>query len=138
MNLRIVLATPIDAPDILSADVKFGYRMFVESLKAAGTVTVETDFAPDVVRARNRLAARILVDHPAMTHVFWLDSDMWAENPRIVQEMAATGHDLVAHPDGGPAVKDESVLCDVPGDDPVRPGPLVQLGHRRRIGRNHQ
>jgi hypothetical protein len=98
MNLRIVLATPIDAPDILSADVKFGYRMFVESLKAAGIVTVETDFAPDVVRARNRVAARILVDHPAMTHVFWLDSDMWAENPRIVQEMAATGHDLVAAP----------------------------------------
>jgi hypothetical protein len=98
MTDRIVIATPIDAPDVLSADVKLGYRMFVETLKAAGAATIEVDFAPDVVRARNRVAARILVDQPEMTHVFWLDSDMWAENPRVVQEMAATGLDLVAAP----------------------------------------
>src|SRR5580658_754855 len=95
---RIVLATPIDAPDLLSADVKLGYRIFVESLKAAGIVTTEMDFAPDVVRARNRVTARILAEHPGMTHVLWLDSDMWADDPRIVQEMAVTGHDLIAAP----------------------------------------
>jgi hypothetical protein len=50
------------------------------------------------VRGRNRIAAKVLRDHPEATHVLWLDDDQWAEDPRVVGEMIALDLDVVGAP----------------------------------------
>ncbi len=104
---RICVATPFDGGDLRSAMVTLGYVEFREALIRhldARTLWGTTLFAADVVRARNRAAATVLREKAFadVTHVLWLDSDNFPEDPiagvAMVVAMVATGEDMIAAP----------------------------------------
>jgi hypothetical protein len=99
---RIILATPVRAAEQHTATVCLGYAEMLVKLfhepTVAGMVAGSVCFATDIVRARNRIAARVLRERPEATHVLWLDDDNWCDDVAIVSEMVALGVDVVAAP----------------------------------------
>jgi hypothetical protein len=99
---HVVIATPVRAGEIHSASVSLGYaemltrlhRLPLTSEILAGSLT----FAADIVRGRNRIAAKVLREIPDATHVLWLDDDQWCEDIAIIPEMVALGVDVVGAP----------------------------------------
>jgi hypothetical protein len=102
MKPHIVIATPVRAAEMHAASVSLGYaemlcklhRLPVTSEIVSGTVT----FATDIVRGRNRIAAKVLREIPDATHVLWLDDDQWTDDLAIIPEMIALGVDVVSAP----------------------------------------
>jgi ketosteroid isomerase-like protein len=102
---KLMIATPFDGGDLLTATVTLGYHRFVRYLErhmSADVLDGTALFACDVVRARNRAAGMVLRDFPAVTHVLWLDSDNFpeddAQGAAVVQALLDSGHDVVAAP----------------------------------------
>jgi hypothetical protein len=94
----IVVATPVRGTNPKNALVTLGFADFRANLVPPRFAKTAVSFEP--VRARNRLAARILQDTrlEKMTHVLWLDADQWADRPEIIQRMIDTREDLVGAP----------------------------------------
>src|ERR1700689_2055976 len=102
MNDRLAIATPVEGGEMWSAPVTLGWHRLMSALVhglGAEMVPAEITFSVDVVRARNRLAGHVLRETTA-THVLWLDSDTFTDNPmegvQIVRDMLASGADVVA------------------------------------------
>ena len=96
--MKLAVATPHRG--LVSA----AWAAWVRRLEADGAALVAgwLAFDVDVVRARNRVVGVVLRDMPDITHVLWLDDDMYPENEadgvRVVREMLATGEDMIAAP----------------------------------------
>jgi hypothetical protein len=96
-----VLATPVRAAEPLSASVSLGYAEMVARLHRTLPVHVldgSITFSADIVRGRNRIAAKVLRELPNVTHILWVDDDNWCDDPAIVPEMLALGVDVVSAP----------------------------------------
>ena len=103
--VRLLIATPFDGGDVLTARVTLGYHRFVRALErdlGADVLDGELLFAADVVRARNRAASHVLQRMPEISHVLWLDDDNFPEDVAqglaVVHEMISSGEDLIAAP----------------------------------------
>ena len=101
MKPRLVLATPVRAAELLAASVSLGYAEMVARLHRTipcevldGSIT----FAADIVRGRNRIAAKVLRELPDVTHVLWVDDDNWCDDVAVIPEMLALGVDVVSAP----------------------------------------
>jgi hypothetical protein len=102
MTPRLVIATPVRAAEMHAASVSLGYaemltklhRLRLTSEILSGSIT----FGADIVRGRNRIAAKVLREHHDATHVLWLDDDQWVEDVAIIPEMIATGADVIGAP----------------------------------------
>jgi hypothetical protein len=92
-------------------------------------------FSTDTVRAHNRIAAKVLREMPAISHVLWLDDDNWAElqtpegvfagmNTWVVREMIDTGEDLIGAPYTNKAQPVRWVHTPLPGESPDARGVL--------------
>jgi hypothetical protein len=100
--MKLVIATPVRAAEMGAASVALGYaemltriyRLMPTSETLSGSIT----FATDVVRGRNRIAAKVLREMPDATHVLWLDDDQWCEDVEIIPEMMNLGVDVVSAP----------------------------------------
>jgi hypothetical protein len=98
---RLIIATPIRAAEMHAASVSLGYAEMLLRLQRALPIEVlagSLTFAADIVRGRNRIAAKVLRDHPDATHVLWLDDDQWVDDVAVVAEMIALGVDVVGAP----------------------------------------
>ena len=96
--VRLAVATPVRGADDYCAQVTVGYHKSVRALERLMTVEcipLEITYGLDCVRARNRIAATILRDYPAITHTIWWDDDQWPDDPRLVQVLLQTGEDLI-------------------------------------------
>ena len=85
MTPRLIVATPVRAAEMHAASVSLGYAEMLLKLHRLLPVEVlagSLTFATDIVRGRNRIAAKILREIPDATHVLWLDDDQWAEEER--------------------------------------------------------
>lgn len=101
MTPRLVVATPVRAAEMHAASVSLGYAEMLLKLHRLLPVEVlsgSITFATDIVRGRNRIAAKVLREHPSATHVLWVDDDNWPDDPRIVPEMLELGVDVVGAP----------------------------------------
>lgn len=101
MTPSLIVATPVRAAEMHAASVSLGYAEMLLKLHRLLPVEVlagSLTFATDIVRGRNRIAAKILREHPDATHVLWLDDDQWAEDVAIVPELLALGVDVVGAP----------------------------------------
>ena len=101
MTPRLIVATPVRAAEMHAASVSLGYAEMLLKLHRLLPVEVlagSLTFATDIVRGRNRIAAKILREIPDATHVLWLDDDQWAEDVAIVPELLALGVDVVGAP----------------------------------------
>ena len=101
MTPRVVIATPVRAAELLAASVSLGYAEMIARLHRTlpcevldGSIT----FASDIVRGRNRIAAKVLRELPHVTHVLWVDDDNWCDDVTIVPEMLELGVDVVSAP----------------------------------------
>ena len=97
--MKLVIATPVRGAG-LAAGVTVGYSESVRKLSRmmlVEEVPAAIAFGCDVVRARNRIAAKILRDGWA-THVLWWDDDQWPTDVGIVQRMIDAGEDFIAAP----------------------------------------
>lgn len=100
--MKLVIATPVRAAEMHAASVSLGYaemltriyRLMPTSETLSGSIT----FATDIVRGRNRIAAKVLREMPDATHVLWLDDDQWCEDIAVIPEMMALGVDVVSAP----------------------------------------
>jgi hypothetical protein len=99
---RIVIATPVRAAEPLSASVSLGYAQMLTRLHRLRLTSEILDgsiaFSADIVRGRNRIAAKVLREHADVTHVLWLDDDNWCDDIEIIPEMVALGVDVVTAP----------------------------------------
>jgi hypothetical protein len=101
-KMKLVIATPVRAAEMGAASVSLGYaemlnkifRLLPTSETLAGSIT----FSCDIVRGRNRIAAKILREIPEATHVLWVDDDQWCEDVNIITEMMNLGVDVVGAP----------------------------------------
>jgi hypothetical protein len=102
--MRIAVATPVRAADVMSAQVSYGYANFVRAMAKDGAEFIDGSlvFSADVVRARNRIVAHVLRECPHIDAVFWLDDDQYFENPddgvRVIREMYETGEEVIGCP----------------------------------------
>jgi hypothetical protein len=100
--VKLVLATPVRAADMQAASVSLGYaemlikifRAYPDAKMFGGSLT----FAADVVRGRNRIAARVLEEAGDATHVLWLDDDNYCDDISIIPAMMNLGVDVVGAP----------------------------------------
>lgn len=92
---KLVVATPVRAAELGAADVKFGWAEAMRQLSNMMPTVAFSAYCTDVVRGRNRIAAKVLRDAPTATHVLHWDDDCWPENVGIVPEMMALGVDVV-------------------------------------------
>jgi hypothetical protein len=84
-----------------AASVSLGYAEMLLKLHRLLPVEVlsgSLTFATDIVRARNRIAAKVLRELPDVTHVLWLDDDQWCEDVAVVPELLELGVDVVGVP----------------------------------------
>ncbi len=98
MSVKLAVATPVRASDHYCANVSYGYMNFVMNLSRVMPVEMidsTMTYSVDNIRARNRIAAHILRERPQVTHVLWLDDDNWADDPRLVLAMLATGEHVL-------------------------------------------
>jgi hypothetical protein len=96
--IKLALATPVRGSDPWSSHVTVGYSEFVRLLHRTlplEEVSATLTFCADVVRARNRIVAKVLRDMPDVTHVLWIDDDEWTEDVSVVTRMLATGSDVI-------------------------------------------
>jgi hypothetical protein len=103
-KVTVLLATPVRAANLATAQVSLGYadfrlalaRLMPDYKALCGHVT----FAADVVRGRNRIVATLLADpnFADVDNVLWVDDDNWPEDVRIVQRMIDARGDIVAVP----------------------------------------
>lgn len=101
MTPRVVVATPVRAAEMHAASVSLGYAEMLLKLHRLLPVEVlagSLTFATDIVRGRNRIAAKILREIPDATHVLWLDDDQWVDDIAVVSELLALGVDVVGAP----------------------------------------
>lgn len=133
MKPKVIIATPVRAANTDTAVISVGYHNFVYDLMlnmGAEHLDGAITFSCDVVRGRNRLAAKVLREKPDCTHVLWVDDDQWADNWRIVPWMIGTGEDLIGAPytnkkpplrwvhqawSDSPSIPDERGVVDVMG-----------------------
>lgn len=97
--MMLLIATPVRGGG-LNAHVTVGYSEHVRKLSRTmpfGEVPALSSFVCDVVRARNRIAAKVIRDGIA-SHVLWWDDDEWPEDVGIVKRMIATMEDFIAAP----------------------------------------
>jgi hypothetical protein len=128
MNPRLVVATPVRAAEMHAASVSLGYAEMLLKLHRQLPVEVlsgSITFATDIVRARNRVAAKVLRELPDVTHVLWLDDDQWCDDVAIVPEMMALGVDVVGAPYTNKKPPLRWVHRCLPGADPA--GPLLEV-----------
>lgn len=79
--MSLYIATPIDGGDVWSTRITLGYseRLRQVSLHLRETVEVAPGvlfFSTDIVKARNRVVARVLQNHPEADPVLWWDDDV--------------------------------------------------------------
>lgn len=101
MTPHLVIATPVRAAEMHAASVSLGYAEMLLRLQRVLPVEVlagSLTFAADIVRGRNRIAAKVLREHPSATHVLWLDDDQWVDDVGVVAELLALGVDVVGAP----------------------------------------
>lgn len=96
--MTLVVASPIGGAELWAAAVSFGYSEGLRALSHEMEISHVVGFSDDVVRARNRCAARVLRDLPDATHVLWWDVDNYPEDLKIVKALIDTGEDLVGAP----------------------------------------
>lgn len=101
MTPHLVVATPVRAAEMHAASVSLGYAEML--LRLARRLPVEVlsgslTFAADIVRGRNRIAAKVLREYSDVTHVLWLDDDQWVDDVSVVAEMVALDVDVVGAP----------------------------------------
>ena len=126
---RLIVATPIRAAEMHAASVSLGYAEMLLRLHRLLPVEVldgSITFATDIVRGRNRIAAKVLREKPDATHVLWLDDDQWVEDVAVVAEMLALGVDVVGAPYTGKRQPLSWVHRHMPGP-PVAMGPLLEV-----------
>jgi hypothetical protein len=99
--MRLMVVTPVDGGDLISARVTVGYMEASRLLRQVMPHDVMSPtffFTCDIVRARNRAAAAILREHPSVSHVLWWDDDTVPNDMAIVANMLETGEDMIAGP----------------------------------------
>lgn len=101
MTNRLMVATPVRAANLQTAQVSLGYAEFRERLsRALPSYAGSMVFALDTVRARNR-AVGLLLSQPQfkdITHILWVDDDQWCEDITIVAEMMALCNGILGAP----------------------------------------
>lgn len=88
--MSLLIATPVRAAELATAQVSLGYSDFRVKLALIMPDTMwSVTFGLDVVRARNRIVGTILGQDQFkdVTHILWVDDDQWPDDPRIVPEM---------------------------------------------------
>lgn len=133
MTPRLVIATPVRAAEMHAASVSLGYAEMLLKLQRRLPVEVlagSLTFATDIVRGRNRIAAKVLREMPDVSHVLWLDDDQWAEDIEVVPEMLALGIDLV----GAPYTNKRQPLHWVHRDLRPQPAPVGDLLEVAAVG----
>lgn len=102
--MSLLVATPVRAAELATAQVSLGYSDFrvrlarlMPDYKMLGG---EATFSLDVVRARNRMVGLVLArpEFADVTHVLFVDDDNWPEDVRIVPEMLALDRPILAAP----------------------------------------
>lgn len=103
--MTLLIATPVRGGDPFSASVSVGYSEGVRLLSKGmpvETISAVVTFSCDVVRARNRLAAKVLREFPLVTHVLWWDDDQYFEDghdgAKVIREMMDSGEPFIACP----------------------------------------
>ena len=96
-RMNLILATPVRAADDRTAIVTIGYHNFVCAMMTRGADRIDGSitFCADIVRGRNRIAAKILRDKPNATHVLWCDDDQWPHTLDVVDRMVSSGEDVI-------------------------------------------
>lgn len=87
--MSLLIATPIRAAELYSAQVTLGYAESVRALSHEMPIKTVVTFSLDVVRARNRVVGIVLreAEFADVTHILWWDDDQWPEDRKIVQRM---------------------------------------------------
>jgi hypothetical protein len=100
MGDRIMIVTPVDGGDLMTARVTAGYSEHKDAVKAmygALAMSATLFFTADVVRARNRAAAMALsVD--GWDRLLWWDDDVLLGDYGLVGKMLAIDEDMIGAP----------------------------------------
>lgn len=85
----LLIATPVRAAELYTAQVSLGYAESVRALSHEMPVKTVVSYALDVVRSRNRVVGIVLreKEFADVTHILWWDDDNWPEDRKIVQRM---------------------------------------------------
>jgi hypothetical protein len=101
MRDRILIVTPVDGGDVMTARVTAGYAEHVRHVSAmysAEALPSSLFFTTDIVRARNRAAAMALsVD--GWDRLLWWDDDVLLGNYGLIGKMLEIDVDMIAAPD---------------------------------------
>ena len=97
MTVNLLIATPVRASDPMCAQVSIGYSEAVRAASHLFASDVFVAYGCDVVRARNRVAARALREHD-FTHLLWWDDDQWPADVSVIQRMLDKGRDFISVP----------------------------------------
>lgn len=99
--MKIAVATPVRALYPGAAQVSYGYSESLRMLShemGLDIIDPTIAYGLDVMRARNRIAAKVLREMPDVTHILWWDDDQWPADRRVVAEMVESGADVVSVP----------------------------------------
>jgi hypothetical protein len=98
MTPKILIATPVRGASPESADVCLGWSEATRRLSRDPSIEIAVaGFGCDLVRCRSRMVRQAL-EADEFTHVLWWDADIIPRDMRILANMLATGHDIVAAP----------------------------------------
>lgn len=97
MSAKLLIATPVRAADPMCAQVSLGYSEAVRAVSHQFGADVFVAYGVDVVRARNRVAARALREHD-FTHLLWWDDDTWPADPTVIWRLIEKGRDFISVP----------------------------------------
>jgi len=88
--MTLMVATPVRAAELETAQVSLGYAQFREQLaRHVPSYQGIMVFSLDVVRARNRVVGLMFSksEFAEISHLLFVDDDNWCEDIRIVPEM---------------------------------------------------
>jgi hypothetical protein len=100
MTDRILIVTPVDGGDVMTARVTAGYAEHVRHVSAMYSASVLPSslfFTTDVVRARNRAAA-VALSTDGWDRLLWWDDDVLLGDYGLVGKMLAIDEDMIAAP----------------------------------------
>jgi hypothetical protein len=110
-DARVVVATPVAGGEAWGTFVATAYSesiRMLQQLVPVQTIAAVTCYSVDNIRARNRVAAKVLRESHEATHVLWWDCDNWPMSRTVphalagdgglslLREMVESGEDMIA------------------------------------------